>query len=281
MSDPLDDEIDLLAAALREDERGEEARPGRTLERILAAPAPRSTPATFWLAAAIALLSITLAPSAWAWWTGRFASTEPAAETAAAHDELDTTSHVREATAPRAPSEAPVVAPEAPAAPVVVSPTAAREPTAERASERVGAGVISTALEPVREPTPSPSDALEETAVDSTPVDPAERRAYEAAHALHFEARSPAAAIEAWDAYLTEYPHGRFAPEARYNRALCLVRIGRRAEARVALAPFADGAPGSYRQHEARLLLDALVEPSPGTTPPEAPSSEPTLEVAP
>lgn len=92
-------------------------------------------------------------------------------------------------------------------------------------------------------------------------VDPAERRAYDAAHALHFEARDAAAAITAWDAYLAAYPRGRFATEARYNRALALVRLGRRDEAIAALQPFARGDHGRYRRREAASLLEALGAP--------------------
>lgn len=90
------------------------------------------------------------------------------------------------------------------------------------------------------------------------PVDPADRRAYDAAHALHFEARDPAAALVAWDAYLSAHPRGRFVTEARYNRALALVRLGRRDEAIEALTPFARGEHRGYRAHEATALLEAL-----------------------
>jgi hypothetical protein len=94
-------------------------------------------------------------------------------------------------------------------------------------------------------------------AVPSAAFDPA-HALYLEAHALHFNAHDPSQALRAWDAYLAAAPGGRFAVEARYNRALCLVRLGRRAEARVALEPFAEGAHGSYRQEEARKLLEAL-----------------------
>lgn len=89
-------------------------------------------------------------------------------------------------------------------------------------------------------------------------VSPAERQAYEEAHALHFEAHDSAGAVTAWDRYLADYPGGRFAVEAAYNRALALVRLGRRDEARAALEPFATGAHGAYRRHESEALLQAL-----------------------
>jgi hypothetical protein len=79
---------------------------------------------------------------------------------------------------------------------------------------------------------------------------------YRVAHRLHFASRDPLAALSAWNDYLRVDPHGAFALEARYNRAVCLVRLGRVAEAREALAPLA--ADGGYRTTDARALLDAL-----------------------
>ena len=86
---------------------------------------------------------------------------------------------------------------------------------------------------------------------------------YRAAHRTHFGEGDPAASLRAWDAYLRADPSGRFSVEARYNRAICLVRLGRRAQARAALAPFARGAYGGYRQREASELLEALGEATP------------------
>jgi RNA polymerase sigma-70 factor (ECF subfamily) len=85
-----------------------------------------------------------------------------------------------------------------------------------------------------------------------------ESPAYARAHEEHFVEHDHAAALEAWDAYLAAFPRGRFALEARYNRAICLVRIGRLEEAKSALAPFASGALNGYRQAEAAKLLAAL-----------------------
>jgi len=81
---------------------------------------------------------------------------------------------------------------------------------------------------------------------------------YRIAHKAHFVDRDPARALAAWDAYLSAAPNGAFAPEARYNRALSLVRLSRRADARSALAPFANGAYGGYRKAEARALLERI-----------------------
>ena len=82
-------------------------------------------------------------------------------------------------------------------------------------------------------------------------------RLYRTAHDLHFKAHDPGKALAAWDAYLAAEPNGRFAVEARYNRALALVRLGRYADAREALAPFAAGTLG-YRVDEAKQLVERL-----------------------
>jgi RNA polymerase sigma-70 factor, ECF subfamily len=100
---------------------------------------------------------------------------------------------------------------------------------------------------PTPQPKPKPTSQIDH----ETPL-------YEAAHEAHFVARDPARALAAWDAYLAAHPSGRFAPEAKYNRALSLLRLGRKDEAKDALAPFADGAHGDYRKREAKKLLDTL-----------------------
>ncbi len=92
--------------------------------------------------------------------------------------------------------------------------------------------------------------------------DDGEARAYGQAHAAHFVADAPAEALGLWDAYLRRYPRGTFVPEAQFNRALCLLRLGRRDEARAALRPFAAGELGGYRQREASTLID-WTEPAP------------------
>jgi len=82
--------------------------------------------------------------------------------------------------------------------------------------------------------------------------------AYGAAHTAHFARKDPAQALRLWTAYLAGYPHGRFVPEAAYNRALTLVRLGRNKQAVAALKPIAAGRFGDYRRQEAEALLGAL-----------------------
>ena len=107
---------------------------------------------------------------------------------------------------------------------------------------------------PEPEPAPSPPPAKKLPAVVPAPADV--DALYRAAHDAHFVRRDPAAALAGWDRYLAAAgPGGRFTLEARYNRAISLVRLGRRAEAAAALRPFANGEYGGYRRAAAAQLL--------------------------
>jgi hypothetical protein len=108
-----------------------------------------------------------------------------------------------------------------------------------------------TKEEATREEAPSASGG-------QAPSEDEAARLYAAAHHAHFVERDPGKALRAWDAFLAVAPEGSLAPEARYNRALALVRLDRRAAARRALEPFAEGRYGSYRMREARALIEAL-----------------------
>ncbi|EYF00728.1 hypothetical protein [Chondromyces apiculatus] len=161
-----------------------------------------------------------------------------AASTSAAGMSAAGTSALRDATRqPPAASDVPP-RPEAPA-----SATSTASSPAAPAATPVTAPEGASAAAPR---TPQPDPVSKEHAL------------YKEAHRLHFVARNASAALAAWDAYLRADPRGRFATEARYNRALCLVRLGRATEARSALDPFARGAFGGYRQAEAQALLDAM-----------------------
>ena len=81
---------------------------------------------------------------------------------------------------------------------------------------------------------------------------------YREAHAAHFGRGDFVAALALWDRYLASTPLPPFAVEARFNRAIALLRLGRGPQAAAALRPFADGDYGSYRRDEARKLLSAI-----------------------
>lgn len=103
-------------------------------------------------------------------------------------------------------------------------------------------------------------DPLGEALAELEPdPDAAERRLFAEAHRLHFGAQ-PERALRRWDTYLTLYPDGRFVPEARYNRAIALLRLGRADEARRALGPIAEGAYGEAHRADAARLRRAIDE---------------------
>lgn len=119
------------------------------------------------------------------------------------------------------------------------------EPNGAGATQR-GSVLRSEAGDFRADPSPEDAEAASELAL------------YREAHRAHFDRHDCQAAVLGWERYLAEAPQGRFTLEARYNRALCLVRIGRHREAAAALTPFAEGFYGDYRRADARALLDAL-----------------------
>ena len=80
---------------------------------------------------------------------------------------------------------------------------------------------------------------------------------YASAQRAQFHSADCAAAIRLYEDYLARAPSGALVAEARYNRSLCLIRLGRITEARRALDAFADGEFGDYRRSEATRLLAA------------------------
>jgi hypothetical protein len=144
-------------------------------------------------------------------------------------------------------------------------------PSSPRAAPRVLPAPVPADSAPSVDPepiTPPPPPAPKATrppapiAAPAAPKDDAETTAlaaYERAHRLHFVDRNYAAAVGAWDDYLRAAPGGRLSAEARYNRALALVHLGREAEAKEALLPFSRGeVAGGYKKDEARALVQAL-----------------------
>jgi TolA-binding protein len=129
------------------------------------------------------------------------------------------------------------------AAPAVPSPTVGPAVSAV-ATAAASAPVIAVA-------TPATSAPAHDTTPSETDV-------YARAHRLHFAGGDPAGALAAWNAYLSQYPTGRFAPEARYNAAIDLLKMKRYADARAALQPFANGAYGGYHRDDARELLRSM-----------------------
>lgn len=265
-----DDAIARAAGALRAERHGQSARASETRARILATASTSSRHTPLWLAAAAVLVVGLGVPTAWAWSTGRierWLGGEAPATTPSSSDASEPNAAPARTTVPStdpitdvAPSLAPTVeAPrrDVPSTEAVVEtqrPVREGRTPAEAAPAR-GTDERSTAAPPSSEDSEERAD--DEGAGDEHTVDPEERLAFQRADALH-TARDHGAALEAWDAYLARHPAGRFAIEARYARAICLVRLGRTDDARAALAPFAAGTHGQYREREARALIEAL-----------------------
>jgi hypothetical protein len=149
--------------------------------------------------------------------------------------------------APRAPSM-----PSSPAAPLAQPPSA---PTMKTPPPEPPPA-LAPPSPPAAPPPAAPAPPAATTPPEPTAADPAEEL-YRAAHEAHFRGGNPSAAIVAWDKYLAAAPNGRFAIEARFNRAMALLRAGRKEEGLSALEPFAKGAFGGYRQKEAQRLIEA------------------------
>lgn len=149
----------------------------------------------------------------------------------------------------RAPAaeDTPVVAPLAPA-------EAAPEPDASSSPLALGP----EPSEPTASVSAQPAASNEKQRTGESPITEAEFQRYRLAHEAHFVKKDPAAALSAWNDYLAHAPSGHLAVEARYNQALCLLKLGRTQEARRALAPFVAGAYGAYRRQEAQTLIATL-----------------------
>lgn len=107
-------------------------------------------------------------------------------------------------------------------------------------------------------PAPEPTVSHQPSAIILDEEPPSALDRYREAHHTHFDGVDPAAALVAWDRYLADFPTSSFATDARFNRALCLLRLGQSADARHALEAFAGAPPGSYRQRDAAALLEGM-----------------------
>lgn len=148
-----------------------------------------------------------------------------------------------------APSSVEPGSPETPAPATSAAPRPSRRPHAGSSASPVEEAppVVPSAVAPA--PAPAAS-AVTET--DAGP-DP-DLALYRKAHELHFHEASAARALAAWEEYLKAFPHGTFAPEARFNRAICLLRLGWHERARLELEKIAENPSGPFAR-EAQSIL--------------------------
>lgn len=239
-----DDLLQRATAALRETTAAPPEGAARERARLLAKAAARqrsaARPASMWQWAAV-LLAGFMVSTAMAHYTGVMpALIEAVSRTLAPHP-VDP------------PKKSPPKTPEAPRPGPPPQPAVPQPSAADAAAPELEPAPAS---EPLPRPAHKPAKAAR----------PAEPRG-ESPQLLLFrraQALQPAhdeRALAAWDAYLRVASSGALTPEARYNRALCLLYLKRYAEARSALAPFANGAFQGYRQREAEALLARMPAP--------------------
>lgn len=270
---PEDSGLRAAFDAAREELTGEHPEPDATLRRVLLATRAeaRSRRRVRWYVLPIA--AVLTASTAWAGANGKLAvvaeRVRDAVHFVGFGDDEVAASRGSQRPAPSAGE------PEVAAPPAEVASSAAEEESGV-SEERETPPVVSAAPVAVASLPASPRAPFASSSSPATVPAPSEASAaaptpsatglapdphadlYAEAHRLHFAERDAARALVAWDRYLAAAPYGRFAPEARYNRALALVRLGREADARSALTAIADGALGGYRAAEARTLLEAM-----------------------
>ncbi|MDC0742715.1 tetratricopeptide repeat protein [Polyangium mundeleinium] len=276
-----DDVLRAATRALREEADASKGREAETRARVLATLKSRRARKLAAIRVFVPLAAVLVGSVAWAEATHRL----PSVWYELKHD-LGFGREEEEAPA-AAPSNPPVgrpVAKNAAPAEKAEAPAEKAEPSAEEAAEpevsplrseaqaappeTVGAQAVAAPKIVAAASSPKPSASTGTAVVEAPAAAPAPQvdtddALYRAAHQAHFVTRDPAGALAAWDAYLRAAPRGRFAPEAHYNRALCLVRLGRTAEAERTLELFASGSFGGYRKAEAKALLDAMRGPTP------------------
>lgn len=267
-----DDLLAKMASALREEHDGATAFPEATRARVVRTLAERKPRRKKWWTVGVPAFVLLGGSTAWASATGQLPLL------------IEKTVQLVTGTAPEDESEK-----AAPARP-------ARSPLARQASEPESAFDAADSVEGAQEADVQEEAAQEETAPPQkqeeqveppqtqqvqrqhnqiqqaqknlrgdgskeapvAPEDAVGLSVYREAHDAHFKQGDCDKAVRLYQKYLSEVPSGSFALEARYNRGVCLLKLGRTEEAVSALRPFADGAYGEYRRASSKELLDAV-----------------------
>ncbi len=248
MSDPLDAAVRALRARSPMDDRDIDANT-ETRARLLKSVAHRARMERAQLVAAFTLIVLATNSTTWAWSTGRLPAMIDSVAAMLRHE-----SSTNEPNEVLATSESQPVMARAEVQPLRLSPepTPLSEPIVPQIHP--SPSLPSIRRQPARDEVEIAEDDVADAPVE---IDTRDRESFQAAHALHFGGASPELALLAWDTYLSEFPEGRFVPEASWNRVICLLRLERHEEARAVLERFARGAYGSVRREDAERLLEA------------------------
>lgn len=255
-----DDLLSKMTRALAEEHDGATAVPGTTRARVVRTLAEQRPRRRKWLAIGLPALAVFGGSTAWAAATGNL----PRAV------EHVVSVFISEAEEGETVSAAPVKKPgkwTAPPPPVEEVAAPIEDEAAEQSPAPVEEEVVEEAPAPVEQsgsrmaaPPRAPSIANNATSKKAQlpPEDHTDLLTYQAAHRAHFQRGDCTSAATGYRKYLSEQPGGTFALEAKYNLGVCLIRMGKAAEAKRLLQPFADGAYGNYRRHKSQELIDAL-----------------------
>ena len=149
---------------------------------------------------------------------------------------------------------------EPPVVDQTVTPVAAAPQPVAPAARPVAPALLAPA--PQRKQSAKDRKRVEVASASAAPIQPVLTAAdlYERAHQAHFVRRDFRAALELWNRYVALGGAAPLVAEARFNRAIALLQLGRPAAAAADLRPFADGDYGAYRREEARTLLRRIAE---------------------
>ncbi len=256
-----DDLLARMTASLREEHDGATAVPEATRGRVIRELSDRR-PRRRWLSVGFPLAVVFGGSTAWAGASGQLTRIVEQAVSLFQDDEASTEiMTTRAALAGKGRINGSAAAQfGAPAEPNAASEASAASDTA---SEGTGSNALAT---PSLVSTPPQVFSRSGTSSPSVKVAPPLKEVekdpalttYQNAHRSHFQSGDCQTALRGYQAYLEQAPNGTLALEARYNRALCLARLGQNEEALAALRPFAEGQFGTYRQKSSQELLRAL-----------------------
>jgi hypothetical protein len=273
------DRLDAALQALRRPREGERTDGEATLARIVATVRQGRRRRLRRLAVGLALAAAFVISSAWAASTGHSPWQSVVGFLGLrAVPAPDVPAHDVRGAAPAMPASPEESAPDPPSAATLrlVAPEPMPSVTLPEEAPRTVRKGEATTVSPhpraaiVASTRPSASAAASDQGHEGTSSEVGARHSveddlYERAHRIHFQEGDFARALPEWDGYLSAFPSGRWAPEARYNRAIALIKLGRFREARAALAPIAAGEYGEYRRSEARSLIETIERRTPGT----------------